>query len=425
MSVLFCNFCMYLAYTLISIKKWKYATFHNLIAAWFTIIAFLGYYVVCSGDYQNIYGTILKFPLEPYIFAFTAFLIFIWPFRSIKVHIDKAKIDEILANKKFEKFLRIILFILFLYAIVLFHSALFTLQFEGKEAYESLHTDGKTLYQYNFIESFIIGISVNIYSLFAPVILVYSFWGLILENYKNKYFYYLSIILILLITFLKNIAGGARGGIFFFSITTLFMVLPFYKSFPLKVQKRIASIGLYIGVLFIFYVIGQTISRFGQGGAETPIGSILRYLGEPFPNLGNVYWEKVNVHPFGARMFPFIFQHSATLGAADSLSDSHSIWEWITGVPILVYKTIYGDFYVEFGKWLAFVPILIYSLYMKLFTWRGKVNLANVAILYYFLETAATAPFFFQKRDLYNVRMLLLMIISYGIIVYIQKKKKI
>lgn len=425
MSVLFCNFCMYFAYTVFSLKKWKHATFHNLVAAWFAIIAFLGYYVVYSGDYQNIYGTILKFPLEPYIFAFVAFLIFIWPFRSLRVQIDKTRISEVLKNRKFERFIYIILCILFLYTIVLFNSALFTLQFEGKEAYESLHTDGKTLYQYNFIESFIIGISVNIYSLFAPVILLYSFWGLILENYRKKHFYYFSIILILLTTFLKNIAGGARGGIFFFSITTLFMVLPFYRSFPLKVQKRITSIGLYIGVLFILYVIGQTISRFGQGGAETPIGSILRYLGEPFPNLGNVYWEKVNVHPFGARMFPFIFQHGSALGTADSLSDSHSIWEWITGVPILVYKTIYGDFYVEFGKWLAFVPIIVYALYMKLFTLGGKVNLANVAILYYFLETAATAPFFFQKRDLYNVRMLLFLVISYSIILYIQKKRKI
>ena len=424
MSVLFYNFCMYFAYTVFSFKKWKHATFHNLIAAWFTFIAFIGCYVVYSGDYQNIYGTILKFPMEPYIFAFIAFLIFIWPFRSISIHIDKASQIQILHNKQFEKFIRIILYILLLYAIVLFRSALFTLQFDGKEAYESLHAEGETLYQYSSIESFIIGISVNIYSLFAPVILLYSFWGLMSENCKKKRFYYLSIILILLITFLKNIASGARGGIFFFSITTLFMVLPFYRNFPSTVQKRMVSIALYIGAFFLLYVIGQTISRFGQGGAETPIGSILRYLGEPFPNLGNIYWEKVNVHPLGARMYPFIFQSGTAQNSAQSLADSHTLWEWITGVPILVYKTIYGDFYVEFGKWLAFVPILIYALYMKVFTLAKKVNLANVAILFYFLEIAATAPFFFQKRDFYNVRMLLFMAISYAVIMYILKRKK-
>ena len=202
------------------------------------------------------------------------------------------------------------------------------------------------------------------------------------------------------------------------------MVLPFYRNFPSTVQKRMVSIALYIGAFFLLYVIGQTISRFGQGGAETPIGSILRYLGEPFPNLGNIYWEKVNVHPLGARMYPFIFQSGTAQNSAQSLADSHTLWEWITGVPILVYKTIYGDFYVEFGKWLAFVPILIYALYMKVFTLAKKVNLANVAILFYFLEIAATAPFFFQKRDFYNVRMLLFMAISYAVIMYILKRKK-
>lgn len=424
MSVLFCNFCMYFAYTVFSFRKWKHATFHNLIAAWFAFIAFIGCYVVYSGDYQNIYGTILKFSMEPYIFAFVAFLIFIWPFRSLNIQIDKASQFHILQNKQFEKFIRLILCILILYVVVLFRSALFTLQFDGKEAYESLHAEGATLYQYGFIESFIIGVSVNIYSLFAPVILLYSFWGLISNNYRKKRFYYLCIILILIITFLKNIASGARGGIFFFSVTTLFMLLPFYRNFPFTVQKRMIYISLYIGTFFLLYVIGQTISRFGHGGAETPIGSILRYLGEPFPNLGHIYWEKVNIHPLGARMFPFIFQPSSAISSAQSLADSHATWEWITGVPILVYKTIYGDFYVEFGKWLAFVPIFIYALYLKIFTIGGKITLANVAVLFYFLEMAATAPFFFQKRDFYNVRMLLFMAISYGIIIYILKRKK-
>lgn len=56
------------------------------------------------------------------------------------------------------------------------------------------------------------------------------------------------------------------------------------------------------------------------------------------------------VYPMGARLFPFVIEPSTIITSTKSLGEQHIIWESITGVPILNYKTLYGDFYVDLGR---------------------------------------------------------------------------
>lgn len=166
----------------------------------------------------------------------------------------------------------------------------------------------------------------------------------------------------------------------------------------------------------------MTLYRTEGSTSETPLTQVLRYLGEPYPHLGNAFWNKVIVYPMGKRLFPFVIEPSTIITSTKSLGEQHIIWESITGVPILNYKTLYGDFYVDFGPYIPFAVIFVYSLILKSFTSQGKVKFAAYPVLYYYIVWASTAPLWFSMRDWTGVKNLLASIILYYIIKAIVRK---
>lgn len=420
MNSLVVNFLLYLIYTISSIKRGNVFTIHNLIAMWFTFVAFMGVLTVYLGIYGQVFGYDAKFPLEPYLYAFVGFLIFIFPFRKLNGDISLQGFP-ITPSNNIKKFIRVVMFVFVLYFLVQLNVAIYTMSFEGSEAYDSIHETGSTLYSYNNLESKIVWVGGIVYQLFSPVVLYYYF-NLIINSRRadnNKYLF--IIFFVLSIIFLNNIAMGARGGLFFFVLTCLFIIMPLYEKIPLKTKRVFKLTSSTILAISLLYTVSVTISRFDSSATETPIESIFRYLGEPFPNLGHLFWEKVYTHPLGARLYPFFVTDYLKMTDGRSLGELHDVWQWITGVPILNFKTIWGDFYVEFGTFIAMVIMIVYSGILYAYLRKNVITIEICPLLFYYLNMASNAPMYFSMRGTYNFTILIYCIISYYVLRKINK----
>ena len=95
-----------------------------------------------------------------------------------------------------------------------------------------------------------------------------------------------------------------------------------------------------------------------KGDSEGAIIKIFRYFGEPFLNLGLVYWNSTDVHTYGIRYFPKLlelyggFELPESKYGVDALRE---FWTRIYGVNMYYFKTFFGDLYMEFGVVGAFI----------------------------------------------------------------------
>lgn len=421
MNGLVLSMVLHLGHTWFSFWQNKTCSLHNLISAWFSIIVCLGYFTVNTGIYQAVYGTSVKFPYEPYILEFLFFLIFMWPFRNFKSK-DIAITDmPLLKSKKIRTIFKFLLLVYSLYFLLLLRVDLYVFSHSIGEAYDSAHYDGKTLYPYSNLESKIDWICGSLYNWTSPIILIYALSGII--NKKNGWsrnFNFLCILFVVIIFFLSCVSTGRRGGTFFFIVRMIFVFLPFWNQIPKRIKATALSSLPWVILLFFLYAVSMTVYRV-QDSTETPFASVLRYLGESYPHLGNAFWDKVLFHPMGARLYPFAINVTSVIENANSLGEQHQIWEVITGVPILNYKTIYGDFYVDFGPYIPFLFVFVYSLLLKIFTSKGQVKFAAYPVLYYYIAMAATAPLWFSMRELSGVLNLLIAIVLYFVIKAIKR----
>ena len=124
-----------------------------------------------------------------------------------------------------------------------------------------------------------------------------------------------------------------------------------------------------------------TIQRLGdstEGG-----NSILRYFGESFPNLGYIMYDQVIVHPMGIRFYPeFLWGNNPPWSSTD---DSYEYWGNITGVPVINFKTFFGDLYIEFGLVLTFVLVGLLFLIISYIT-QKKFSVITLPIVFLYMR---------------------------------------
>ena len=412
MNGLVLSLFLHAGHSIYSLIKYKGFSIHNLISLWFTFIVMMGFITVDTGIYQEVHGYNTNFPYKPYILEFLFFLIFMWPFRSLS---DKEFIitDFPVYNKNF-KFLFVGVLISYgFYFFLLLKVAVFVLsQKEMAAAYQAIHFDGASLYDYSGVEEKIKWICGSIYDWTSPIVLIYAIFGIIKGNNGLSYrFNVVCLIMVVAMFFLDCISTGQRGGIFFFGVRLLFVFVPLWPKFPTKAKKTVRRYIPFVVASFSLYAAMMTIARVENSTVETPITTVLRYLGEPYPHLGNAFWEQVITHPMGARLFPFLIEANGNTGV--SLGDQHAFWEVVTGVPILNYKTLYGDFYVDFGPYIPFVIIFFHALLLKSFVKSRTISFAAYPILYYYIIMASAAPLWFNLREWYGVKLLLAALCAY------------
>lgn len=350
------NFLLYLFTFLYFFKKKKDIDIYNFLWLFYSAIALMSCITVWNGDYFRLFGlkNLDAVSFIPFLLCYIAFYLLFRPLKEIGNNVDLTII-----HFKYEKTLiGIWLIIMLCYLGIRFSEASFSIASGLAEAYESRHIEGETLFDYsgNPLIKRILNFGVLSAACFNPYMLL-----ICIDKIRKKEQLGLVILIVVLCfvpDFLSAIAQGSRGQIFNVFLKILFFVILFKSCIPYKIKKWIyISMSVFVGFM-IFYSFMITIDRVSGSNAETPIGSIMRYFGECFPNLQFNFWDKVDYHPMGDRRFPDFTGFNKTFSSVD---ESYIYWQMMTHVPILNFKTVFGDMYIEFGTIGAFIFLFIYT----------------------------------------------------------------
>lgn len=419
MNTLVFNFFLYLIYTTISIYKCRAFTVHNMLAVWFTFIAFMGCVSVEYGYYGIIYGRIPDvLPIAPYLLCFLCFILLELPLRKINCkHLELSDIPSI-ENIKFRKVAIFVSFILLLFTIVYIPPTIVTLSMKNvADSYEMQHVDGESIYKFSPVASAIIWVGRKVYNWFYALLLFYGIYNLVIKKSRRTKYLAFIIIVSILPYFLRTISIGGRGGFIFFSFALFLTVSPFVSYMNKKARRKALMIILASALLVIPYIAAMSSGRV-EGASETAVGSIIRYFGEPFPNLGYVLWDKVNFL-MGRRMFPELFGYNY-----DEMSqyDLFRHLAFYAKVPVLNYKTIFGDFYLEFGTTITICIFICVSYFMCRYLDKGKLSFYSIPLYAYYLDICATAPLWFSRRNTGDLFIIVqCLIVSYLLKRYLAK----
>lgn len=207
----------------------------------------------------------------------------------------------------------------------------------------------------------------------------------------------------------------------FWGIAFYFII--FYPHFDRRLKhKSVFVILCLIGIIMVYSIV-ISFARLEDTSTETPFYSVIRYFGEAFPNLGNLFWGEVTRHPYGTRLFPYLF---GLTYIEESVQDGYAFWQMFTGVPVLNFKTIYGDLYIEFGEFLPLVIVTFISLLFSLFLGKRKISFWKMALVYWYFDLILQGVFGFNKGGQGNlVVFMAVLIFSFIVKIYTSNRSRI
>lgn len=388
MNILLVNFFAYLLWDIYTICKEKKLSLYSYILTFFTVIAFLGYFIVETGIYAEQYDhfNFNKVSYEPYILCFITYVILFYPLKGLKVELSD---NSFLFSKDMKFFVRIWKIFFIIYLLFKIYEFIMTISYGFANAYDTRHNLGESLFTYdNIIAQKINGWGPFLLNATAPIIMCYAFLGLYYHKIKGSETSFL-IFLAIVPSILSSMAAGSRGALFMAFFTFAFYILLFWDYIP----KRYRNIAFKYGVIFLTVILLFSFIITGDRNDNTSTGSItniLRYFGEAFPNLGNLFYGQVSFHPMGARFFDnILFKNYG--GYYTSVDESYQFWTMMTGVHVEVFKTYFGDMYIEFGRNLGMLITLLTTILMKLILRMKKLGICLLPIIYFYFQLCTYA----------------------------------
>ena len=375
-----------IVYVLTLLFAWiRLKKFNLFILLWiaYSIVAVAGYYCVINDlHYSHDERLGCRVDIVPYIFAYLTNLLITSPFYRLDV--KKIRISHITKMNFFKQFagLMNIVFTIKLITSVLVLIVVVTTIGMGN-AYYMIHEGKSILARYPRLDkiSWLIGLIIPV---FKPVYVIYYMQRLIEKKGSmslNLYFFAIAF----LPNFITDIAMGSKGGLFFSVFEMLFYYVLFRTAIPTNINKVILRIGSVLGMVLIINVFMISISRIDadvNNSDETGTEHVIRYIGEAFPNLGWEFYGKVKTNPNGARFFPEFFDEQKY----SSQDDKFDYWTPKTGVSMALFKTFWGDWYVEFGLWGSFIAIFILYILSKKLIFNQYWKLSKIPLVaFYFL----------------------------------------
>ena len=362
----------------------KSLNIYTAIWTLYTFVAIFGYVSVkqrlhYSGD-PNL-GESLS--LVPYICLYITTFVLSWPIR--KIDVSKIKIDVI--HSKIFKYLILLLACVFLAVSLVKIGEVSTIMSIGLgEAYESAHNDGAKLFQYSnpflkVISSW--GMTLCIAS--QGFLLLYSF-SMLIHQEKKKWLYLFFIVLSFIPGICSALSNGSKGGLFFSAWDMIFVYIFFKDSLPYSVKKLLTVVGLFGFAVLISYVVVITsernsLSKIKANRQESEIETIVRYLGEAMPNLGWNIYERVKKHPNGERFYPELLGDPAR---GSKLVDEFYYYRQSTGINMALFRTFWGDCYIEFGFWGSFLYIILMVSLWDIFVFSHYRDPIRFPLIYYY-----------------------------------------
>lgn len=414
--ILFINFLLYAITSYLSWKKNGY-NLSTLLWVYHSFFALIGFIIVKDGLYfQQVNTANKELTIIPYILNYICVYMLVTPLEKIKLN------SLTIINLKINKFIRnIILLIIILYIAERLYEIVAVANMSFEDRYLLIADEGADLTLGNPIFKWMRVICGFFFMVFMPFIMIWVTTKIIREKRIN--FHSCVLIVLCFLPFLLTIMGaGNRSELFLLCCRILFYVIIILPFLSKQIKKKILGIIFvsFIGIFALFMSISN--SRFSNSDIKVS-QSIMRYMGESFPNLGYVYWDRVKKHPMGERKFPYIkklFSISKTKKLKGHRS-AHQYWYAYTGTPVLYFKSAFCDFYIEFGIIGALIIIFIVSLLIKKYLReRTVLNLFDMAIIsQYFVLICCHSIF---GTYIGNLRYMLIFLVMYIISTKINKR---
>ena len=340
MGVIVLNFIAYTIWFCIAYKQENKLTAYSSMILMNVGIAFCSIIILNNGIYEADFGKVDREHLAsiPYLLCFICYLMLFAPLRKLRF-LDVGQYD-IFRSTKLKVITKVLIVAYLIYLVIRIIEIQQGLEMGLAEVYVLRHQEGVVVFEHSFFIELFVSFMSTIDVIATPALIFYAIVG-----QRKKVISTIKAIFIIMICFLPNIvssiAKGSRGGIFLNVICILFFVVIFYKRMSSQLKRSFFQVIIGMLVLGTFYAWLITIAR-NEGSGRDPLEGIYRYFGEPFLNLGHLFWGHVKAHPNGARLFDRIYNQ---FPSDWTRSDIYMYWWDYTGVPNYNFKTIFGDFY--------------------------------------------------------------------------------
>ena len=391
MNILLINTFIYVIAFIYFFRK-KGVTIYTVLWFEFAIIAFLGYYTFEVGIYEYQFGPhrLSELTLLPYIFVFLGHLIAFEPFRKLNPNLD----TPIPYRKYTSVLLNLWIIAMTVYLILKISESIVTAAYGMGDYYNERSSEGVNLFDYsdNLWLKGINKIGDILSTPIIPFVVAYC-----VQCWKRREHTVKSLILITL-CFLPYVfgaaAGGSRTNLFFVLLNIMFFFLLYSKAISAKVRRIAVIISVGFVAIMFSYAMTITEERFGEK-YENNIDPILRYFGEPFPNVGFQYYGKVKEHSWGLRRFGGIIDDREFRTS----NEKRDYWTKKTGVSAYYFSTYWIDMYIEFSEIGAFIFVILYALIIKKLT-GPKLTVYNMSFLFLYFRQMASG---FRSLDWFGI----------------------
>ncbi|MCF0124556.1 MAG: oligosaccharide repeat unit polymerase, partial [Clostridia bacterium] len=338
------------------IKKYKRKVSLEVITfGIFSFFALMGFLTYGAGIYESTFGKKNEQSLSviPYIYCFLFVLITCIPLRgNLGISNQSRSINPRKRNVIISIFFYIQLFSLILSLILLAQRG-FSLD------YAEIYADAANGVSEQFnspLLQFLYSKSLFVFRI-APFFIWFFCFQILKEKWSSKAFIF--IVMTFVSQIIPCVLNANRGGMFFCSVLFFAYYLFFRKKIVGKAQRSIYVSFVALSICVAMFSFAISLSRAGDNADEAKNAVILRYFGEPFPNLGfNIWGHNIN-HPMGSRFFPSIFGTNISSYAYEGRNGGFLYWEHFVGIRMLNFKTIFGDTYIEFGVVGGFIFLII------------------------------------------------------------------
>lgn len=357
MNIFLINFLVYLLSWLFFYKQVNRISLFMIAWSGFTISALMSYFLINYGIYNYSVDSSASSNIGPLFCVLVTNLIVSLPFKKIderKIRLTDVNIDTPL----YKMFVGISMPFFFVVAILKIYEAVVVSSVTTYgDVYSMMHDEDATmmlrdLLYGNSILRTISGVGGSYCPTMAPLMIIY-FFNIISRQRKAKYYHILCIIITLIPTVLQGVSNASRGNLFF----SFFQILFYYIIIRNYLGKKIRNIIVFSSVFFLIGILGVsyaiTESRVeARKSIYSAQDDIFIYFGQPMIN-ACYFQDKIKYHPMGKRMLD-IREHAESSSFKDYWNDK-------TGGQVQLFKTYYGDVFLEFGLLLAFLFIVCYT----------------------------------------------------------------
>jgi oligosaccharide repeat unit polymerase len=320
--------------------------------------------------------------LIPYLFLQVCFFISIYPIRKFKNEsINKIKVTSPLLLVYFCVFLSIISILPFFENVIHFFSVYID---ESGVGLVGIYEDkmDNTIDKHKMITWFspVGKICHNFVGSFSPLSIFLLFYFFTKPRINKWLLMGLTVSSIEPVLYSLNMSG--RGGCTFFIFKAIFLYFLFYEKFSVNARKIIMLSGVGLILLLIIPLIILSQTRF-ENSSSTGFYITSLYLGEGTVNFSNLMWNDIREYTQGDNSFCY-FKSILGFDTFKDYLDRRDFWnESKLGIPVHIFYTYIGDWFMDFGA----IGTLMLTIFLSLIVWKiisikNKISLLGLYIFY-------------------------------------------